>query len=122
MSAFQIHFASRDILTPGGQPNVLVAMNPAALKTNLPELERGGIVIVNEDGFTEPNLRKAEYDANPLEDGTLDDYQVLPRPDDLDDRARRPRASTGSPAATRPAPRTSSRSGWCRGCTAARST
>ena len=77
VSAFQIHFASRDILTPGGQPNVLVAMNPAALKTNLPELERGGIVMVNEDGFTEPNLRKAEYDANPLEDGTLDDYQVL---------------------------------------------
>jgi 2-oxoglutarate/2-oxoacid ferredoxin oxidoreductase subunit alpha len=77
VSAFQIHFASRDILTPGGQPNVLVAMNPAALKTNLPELERGGIVMVNEDGFTEPNLRKAEYGANPLEDGTLDDYQVL---------------------------------------------
>jgi 2-oxoglutarate ferredoxin oxidoreductase subunit alpha len=77
VSAFQIHFASRDILTPGGQPNVLVAMNPAALKTNLPELERGGIVMVNEDGFTEPNLRKAEYDANPLEDGTLDDYKVL---------------------------------------------
>ncbi|HSJ18898.1 MAG TPA: 2-oxoacid:acceptor oxidoreductase subunit alpha [Solirubrobacterales bacterium] len=77
VSAFQIHFASRDILTPGGQPNVLVAMNPAALKTNLPELERGGIVIVNEDGFTEPNLRKAEYESNPLEDGTLDDYKLL---------------------------------------------
>jgi 2-oxoglutarate/2-oxoacid ferredoxin oxidoreductase subunit alpha len=77
VSAFQIHFASRDILTPGGQPNVLVAMNPAALKTNLPELERGGIVMVNEDGFTEPNLRKAEYESNPLEDGTLDDYKVL---------------------------------------------
>jgi 2-oxoglutarate ferredoxin oxidoreductase subunit alpha len=77
VSAFQIHFASRDILTPGGQPNVLVAMNPAALKTNLPELERAGIVMVNEDGFTDANLRKAEYDANPLEDGTLDDYKVL---------------------------------------------
>jgi 2-oxoglutarate ferredoxin oxidoreductase subunit alpha len=77
VSAFQIQFASRDVLTPGGQPNVLVAMNPAALKVNLPELERGGIVLVNEDGFTKPNLRKAGYEANPLEDGTLDDYQVL---------------------------------------------
>jgi 2-oxoglutarate/2-oxoacid ferredoxin oxidoreductase subunit alpha len=77
VSAFQIHFASRDILTPGGQPNVLVAMNPAALKVNLPELERGGIVLVNEDGFTDANLRKADYAANPLDDGTLDDYQVF---------------------------------------------
>src|SRR5215208_3866349 len=77
VSAFQIHFASRDILTPGGQPNVLVAMNPAALKTNLPELERGGIVIANDDGFGDHNLRKAEYEANPLEDGTLDDYRVF---------------------------------------------
>jgi 2-oxoglutarate/2-oxoacid ferredoxin oxidoreductase subunit alpha len=77
VSAFQIHFASRDILTPGGQPNVLVAMNPAALKVNLPELEGGGIVLVNEDGFTDPNLRKANYNSNPLDDGTLDDYQVF---------------------------------------------
>ena len=77
VSAFQIHFASRDILTPGGQPNVLVAMNPAALKVNLPELEGGGIVLVNEDGFTDPNLRKANYESNPLDDGTLDDYQLF---------------------------------------------
>jgi 2-oxoglutarate/2-oxoacid ferredoxin oxidoreductase subunit alpha len=77
VSAFQIHFASRDILTPGGQPNVLVAMNPAALKANLSELERDGIVIANEDSFGEHNLRKAEYGANPLEDGTLDEYQVF---------------------------------------------
>jgi 2-oxoglutarate ferredoxin oxidoreductase subunit alpha len=77
VSAFQIHFASRDILTPGGQPNVLVAMNPAALRVNLPELEGGGIVVVNEDGFTDPNLRKANYESNPLDDGTLDDYQVF---------------------------------------------
>jgi 2-oxoglutarate/2-oxoacid ferredoxin oxidoreductase subunit alpha len=77
VSAFQIHFASHDVLTPGGQPNVLVAMNPAALKVNLPELERGGIILVNDDGFTKANLRKAGYEANPLEDGTLDDYQVL---------------------------------------------
>src|SRR5919199_4189873 len=80
VSAFQIHFASRDILTPGGQPNVLVAMNPAALKANLPELERGGIVIANEDGFGDHNLRKAAYESNPLEDGTLDDYRVFPVP------------------------------------------
>ena len=77
VSAFQIHFASRDILTPGGEPNVLVAMNPAALKVNLAELERGGIVVANEDGFTGANLRKAGYEENPLEDGALDDYQVL---------------------------------------------
>ncbi len=77
VSAFQIHFASREILTPGGQPNVLVAMNPAALKANLPELERGGIVIANQDGFGDHNLRKAGYEANPLEDGTLDEYQVF---------------------------------------------
>ncbi len=77
VSAFQIHFASRDILTPGGQPNVLVAMNPAALKANLTELERGGIVIANQDGFSEHNLRKAGYEANPLDDGALDDYQVF---------------------------------------------
>ena len=74
---FQIHFASRDILTPGGRPNALVAMNPAALKMNLPELESGGILIVNEDGFTKTTLRKAQYESSPLEDGTLDDYQVF---------------------------------------------
>src|SRR6266511_2022713 len=77
VSAFQIHFASRDILTPGGRPNVLVAMNPAALKVNIGELDKGGIVIANEDGFTDHNLRKAGYKASPLEDGTLDDYQVF---------------------------------------------
>src|SRR5438876_177191 len=75
VSAFQIHFASRDILTPGGRPNALVAMNPAALKMNLPELEGGGILIVNEDGFTKSTLLKAQYESSPLEDGTLDDYQ-----------------------------------------------
>jgi 2-oxoglutarate/2-oxoacid ferredoxin oxidoreductase subunit alpha len=77
VSAFQIHFASREILTPGGRPNVLVAMNPAALKANLAELEPGGIVIANEDGFTKGNLAKAHYDSNPLEDGSLDGYQVF---------------------------------------------
>jgi 2-oxoglutarate/2-oxoacid ferredoxin oxidoreductase subunit alpha len=77
VSAFQIHFASREILTPGGQPNVLVAMNPAALKVNLPELERGGIVIANDDGFSDHNLRKAGYESNPLEDRALADYRVF---------------------------------------------
>ena len=77
VSAFQIHFASREILTPGGRPNVLVAMNPAALKANLAELEPGGIVIVNEDGFTKGNLGKAHYDANPLDDGSLESYQLF---------------------------------------------
>lgn len=77
VSAFQIHFASRDILTPGDHPNVLVAMNPAALKTNLGSLERGATVIVNEDAFNDNNLRKAGYDQNPLEDKTLDNYKVF---------------------------------------------
>jgi len=76
VSAFQIHFASRDILTPGDAPNVLVAMNPAALKANLPELERGATIIVNEDAFTKRNLEKAGYDANPLEDGSLSAYRI----------------------------------------------
>src|SRR5215211_6754274 len=73
VSAFQIHFASRDILTPGDHPNVLVAMNPAALITQVGSLERGGTVVVNEDGFTDHNLKRAGYEANPLEDGSLDD-------------------------------------------------
>jgi 2-oxoglutarate ferredoxin oxidoreductase subunit alpha len=77
VSAFQIHFASRDILTPGDHPNVLVAMNPAALKTNLQAVEAGGTVIVNEDAFTESNLRKAGYDSSPLDDGTLGGYQLI---------------------------------------------
>jgi 2-oxoglutarate ferredoxin oxidoreductase subunit alpha len=80
VSAFQIHFASRDILTPGDHPNVLVAMNPAALITQLTALEKGGTLIVNEDGFSAHNLKKAGYESNPLEDGSLDDYQVFAVP------------------------------------------
>ncbi len=76
VSAFQIHFASSDILTPGDHPNVLVAMNPAALKANSAELERGATIIVNEDAFTQRNLEKAGYDANPLQDGSLSEYRV----------------------------------------------
>ena len=76
VSAFQIHFASRDILTPGDAPNVLVAMNPAALKSNLSEIDRGATIIVNEDAFSKRNLEKAGYDSNPLEDGSLEGYRV----------------------------------------------
>ncbi len=76
VSAFQIHFASRDILTPGDTPNVLIAMNPAALKANLPELERGATIIANEDAFSKRNLEKAGYASNPLEDESLADYRV----------------------------------------------
>ena len=76
VSGFQVHFADHDILTPGDRPNVLVAMNPAALKTNLDDLPRGGTLIVNKDAFNERNLQKAGYEANPLEDGSLDDYHV----------------------------------------------
>jgi 2-oxoglutarate ferredoxin oxidoreductase subunit alpha len=77
VSAFQIHFASRDILTPGDTPNVLVAMNPAALKANLASLVRGATIIVNEDAFTVRALQKAGYgDLNPLEDGSLRGFSV----------------------------------------------
>jgi 2-oxoglutarate ferredoxin oxidoreductase subunit alpha len=80
VSGFQVHFADHDILTPGDAPNVLVAMNPAALKTNLRDLPRGGTLIVDRDTFTERNLAKAGYDANPLEDGTLEGYDVYDVP------------------------------------------
>ena len=76
VSGFQIHFSDHDILTPGDEPNVLVAMNPAALRTNLRDLPRSGTLIVNRDAFTDRNLEKAGYTANPLEDGSLDDYHV----------------------------------------------
>src|SRR5205809_2060560 len=76
VSGFQLHFADHDILTPGDAPNVLVAMNPAALKTNIADLPRGGTLIVDADAFIERNLQKAGYAQNPLEDGSLDEYQV----------------------------------------------
>jgi len=76
VSSFQIHFASRDIATPGDLPNVLVAMNPAALKANLGQLDRGATIIVNEDAFSTRNLQKAGYDESPLEDDSLDAFQV----------------------------------------------
>ena len=76
VSGFQIHFSDHDILTPGDQPNVLVAMNPAALRMNIRDLPKGGTLIVNRDAFTDRNLEKAGYSANPLDDGTLADYHV----------------------------------------------
>jgi 2-oxoglutarate ferredoxin oxidoreductase subunit alpha len=76
VSGFQLHFADHDILTPGDAPNVLVAMNPAALKTNIRDLPKGGTLIVDADAFSDRNLKKAGYDANPLEDGSLDEYQL----------------------------------------------
>ncbi|PYS88208.1 MAG: 2-oxoglutarate ferredoxin oxidoreductase subunit alpha [Acidobacteria bacterium] len=76
VSGFQLNFSSQDIRTPGDQPNVLVAMNPAALKVNLPDLEEGGTIIVNTDEFNKGNLEKAAYAANPLEDDTLAGYRV----------------------------------------------
>ncbi len=76
VSGFQLHFADHDILTPGDAPNVLVAMNPAALKTNLRDLPKGGTLIVDTDTFKERNLQKAGYETNPLEDGSLEDYHL----------------------------------------------
>src|SRR3990170_710063 len=76
VSGFQLHFADHDILTPGDAPNVLVAMNPAALKTNVNDLPEGGTLIVNRDAFNDRNLQKAGYTSNPLEDGSLQKYKV----------------------------------------------
>jgi 2-oxoglutarate ferredoxin oxidoreductase subunit alpha len=76
VSGFQVHFADHDILTPGDRPDVLVAMNPAALKANLKDLPKGGTIILNTDAFNERNLQKAAYASNPLEDGSLADYHV----------------------------------------------
>jgi 2-oxoglutarate ferredoxin oxidoreductase subunit alpha len=76
VSGFQLNFSNHDIRTPGDQPNVLVAMNPAALKVNLPDLEEGGTLIINTDEFTKDNLEHAAYKSNPLEDGSLVGYRL----------------------------------------------
>ncbi len=76
VSGFQLNFSNQDIRTPGDQPSVLVAMNPAALKVNLPDLEEGGTIIINSDEFTKDNLERAAYHSNPLEDGSLAGYRV----------------------------------------------
>jgi 2-oxoglutarate ferredoxin oxidoreductase subunit alpha len=76
VSSFQLHFANYDIMTPGDRPDVLVAMNPAALKANIADLARGGVVIADMADFTKRNLAKVGYDSDPLTDGSLTDYQV----------------------------------------------
>jgi len=80
VSAFQVHISDHDISTPGDSPNVLVAMNPAALKANLSILPKGATIIVNADAFDERSLAKAYYETNPLEDGSLSAYTVYEVP------------------------------------------
>ena len=80
VSSFQLHFADHDILTPGDAPDVLIAMNPAALKTNIDDLPGGGDLIVNTDEFTKRNLTKVGYETNPLDDGSLEQYHVYAMP------------------------------------------
>ncbi|MDH3623218.1 MAG: 2-oxoacid:acceptor oxidoreductase subunit alpha [Myxococcales bacterium] len=77
VSGFQIHFAAHDIRTPGDAPDVLVAMNPAALKVNIDVLEPGGLLVVNTGAFNKNNLAKAGYEENPLDDGSLDPFRIL---------------------------------------------
>ncbi|MFF4449295.1 2-oxoacid:acceptor oxidoreductase subunit alpha [Streptomyces sp. NPDC001502] len=76
VSSFQLHFADHDILTPGDAPNVLVAMNPAALKANIEDLPRGAEIIINTDEFTKRPMAKVGYATSPLEDGSLDAYSL----------------------------------------------
>ena len=80
VSSFQVHISDHEILTPGDMPSVLVAMNPAALRANVFELEPGGTLLVNSDAFEERNLEKAGYQANPLEDGSLAAYRIIQVP------------------------------------------
>ena len=80
VSGFQIQFSSTDIHSPGDEPDMLVAMNPAALKVNLKDLKKGGMILANIDSFNKKNLELAKYNTNPLEDGTLDGYRVYEVP------------------------------------------
>ncbi|MHB1686220.1 MAG: 2-oxoacid:acceptor oxidoreductase subunit alpha [Ignavibacteriaceae bacterium] len=80
VSGFQLHFSSSDIHTPGDRPDLLVAMNPAAVKKNLSELKPGATIIVNTDSFDRKNLQLAKYETNPLEDDSLEGFEVLPVP------------------------------------------
>src|SRR5215831_744893 len=80
VSGYQLNFSSRDIRTPGDEPQVLVAMNPAALKVNIKDLEPGGILVLNTDEFNEGNLKKAGYASNPLNDGSISGYRVFQIP------------------------------------------
>ncbi len=82
VSGFQLNFSSNPLQTPGDEVNALIAMNPAALKANLEDLEEGGILIVNEDAFTKQNLAKAKYEENPLENDSLKSYRLFKVPVD----------------------------------------
>ena len=76
VSGFQLHFGSEDVHTPGDVPDVLVAMNPAALKKNLKEIKPGGAIIVNSDSFDQKNLKLANFESNPLDDDSLSGYEL----------------------------------------------
>ena len=80
VSGFQVHFSSQDIFTPGDTVDALVAMNPAALKTNLADLREGGILVVDSDGFGQKDLEKAGYESNPLDSGVMSAYQLFSVP------------------------------------------
>ncbi len=80
VSSFQVHIADWDILTPGDSPDVLIAMNPAALKANVGDMQKGSVIIANSDAFEERNLNKAGYESNPLTDGSLDNFTLLTAP------------------------------------------
>jgi 2-oxoglutarate ferredoxin oxidoreductase subunit alpha len=96
VSSFQVHIADRDILTPGDYPDVLVAMNPAALKANIGDLAPAGTLIINRDAFDERNLTRAGYEANPLHDGSLDGHEIIEIPmDELTKEAVKDTGLTG---------------------------
>src|SRR3989304_2934664 len=80
VSGFQLHFSNSDIHTPGDQPDVLVAMNPAALKVNLNDMKPGSTIIINVNSFDVKNLKLAQYESNPLEDGSLEGFNVIQVP------------------------------------------
>lgn len=97
VSGYQLNFGDEEINTPGDSPFVLVAMNPAALKVSLPDVQPGGIIIVNQDEFTPANLAKARFAANPLEDGSLAGYRVIPVAiTQMNEEATRPSGLSGS--------------------------
>ena len=118
VSSFQVSFSSYDIYTPGDAPDVLVAMNAAALKTSLPDLPKGGTIIANADEFNEANLKKAGYEENPLENNSLSSYRVIKVPiSNLNQRALK---DSGLTASRSSGARTSSPWGSCSGSTNAR--
>src|SRR5262249_56474367 len=80
VSSFQVHISDHDIVTPGDAPNVLVAMNPAALKANISDIPPGSTLLINEDAFEQRNLDKAGYPVNPVEDGSLSAYRIVQVP------------------------------------------